>query len=127
MSLFGSYKEKLSKGAINLSDKHCKDIGSTCIVTRGIESCLYLFSTESWEEFVQQLTKLPGTKDGRNIRRYFMSNAYEAEIAEHRVMIPEPLRSLLKNDVLIIGMNDRLEIWNECNYEEPELGDSCTL
>ena len=90
------------------------------IVTRGLEGCLFVYSKEEWERLVEKLRKLPFTKkDARAFLRFFLSGAVEACFdRQGRVALPQPLVSYanIEKECVIIGVNDRLEIWSENKF-----------
>ena len=90
------------------------------MVTRGLENCLYLYTTEDWEKVVSKLNTLPFTKkDARTFMRSFFAGASVCEFDKMgRINITSPLVSYagLTKDCVIIGVNDRIEIWDEDSY-----------
>lgn len=118
LNLFSSYISKLSKNSIKLSTAHAALIGTNCIITRGYDKCLYVFSLDNWDKFISHIDVLPFNKDGRTLRRYFCANAVEAIIDDNRITLPKELQKYVGTDVIVIGMIDRLEIWNKSNYED---------
>ena len=93
-------------------------------------SLLFVYSLTEWEKIVKRLRSLPFTnKDARNFTRFFLSGAAECEFDKQgRINITSPLVRYadLTKECVIIGANDRLEIWSEdswCNFfEENEDG-----
>lgn len=110
------------KGRLIIPSKFRGDLGSRVIVTRGLEGCLFVYSESEWNIIVSQLKTLPFTKkDARAFSRFFLSGAIEAEFDKQgRINIPSPLigyASITKNCV-VIGVNDRLEIWAEDSFNK---------
>ena len=66
---------------------------------------------------MEKLNKLPlGQTKARNFKRFILSGACEIEIDEMgRALIPELLKkySGITKEVIIIGVGDRIELWNE--------------
>ncbi len=119
----GEYHHTIDeKGRIIIPSKFRGDLGSRVIVTRGLEGCLFVYSESEWNIIVSQLKTLPFTKkDARAFSRFFLSGAIEAEFDKQgRINIPSPLigyASITKNCV-VIGVNDRLEIWAEDSFNK---------
>ena len=68
-----------------------------------------------WTNIIAKYKELPNTKDARNFMRFFLSGATECEFDKQgRINIATPLVKYadLKKDCIIIGVNDRLEIWS---------------
>ncbi len=120
--LIGEYRCKIDeKGRIvipsrlrkSLSQKHIK----TVFITRGLENCLFVFPSDVWNHQTERLKTLPFTKgDPRAFTRLFFSSAYESKIDKQgRIALPQQLGDYagLVENVVIIGVGDRLEIWAE--------------
>mgnify|MGYP000579698946 FL=1 len=108
------------KARLVVPSKFRVELGDTFIVTRGLEGCLFVYSKEEWERLVEKLRKLPFTKkDARAFLRFFLSGAQEAYFdRQGRVALPQPLVSYasIEKECVIIGVNDRLEIWSESKF-----------
>ncbi len=92
------------------------------VVTRGLEQCLYLYTMEEWEKVVSKLNKLPFTKkDARTFMRSFFAGATVCEFDKNgRINITSPLVGYagLTKECVIIGVNDRIEIWDEVLFNK---------
>ena len=108
------------KARLVVPSKFRVELGDTFIVTRGLEGCLFVYSKEEWERLVEKLRKLQFTKkDARAFLRFFLSGAVEACFDKQgRVALPQPLVSYanIEKECVIIGVNDRLEIWSESKF-----------
>ena len=116
--LLGEFKHNLdSKNRITVPAKLRTELGEKPVLTRGLDNCLFIYPNRDWQLFIEKLSKLPlGQAKARNFKRFILSGASEIEIDEMgRVLIPEPLKkySNLKKEVVIIGVGDRIELWNE--------------
>ena len=100
--LMGEYHHNIDeKGRIIIPSKFREDLGDKVIVTRGLEDCLFLYSENEWSQIVSKLKSLPFTKkDARSFTRIFLSGATVCEFDK---------QGSIK---IIIGVNDRLEIWD---------------
>ena len=109
------------KGRIIIPAKFRDELGSSFIVTRGIESCLFVYPNKNWEQICEKLNSLPFTrKDARVFNRFFMSGATNVELDKQgRINISSPLitHANLKKDCVIIGTGDRLEIWSKEDWD----------
>lgn len=110
------------KGRIAIPAKYREQLGKNFVITRGIEHCIYVYPTSTFDTIVSKLSSLPFTKkDARAFTRFFMSGATAIELDKQgRANIPGPLfdyANLSKNCV-IIGTGDRLEIWDEEDFNE---------
>lgn len=110
------------KGRIIIPAKFRNELGSELVVTRGLDKCLFLYSKDEWDKLSNKLSTLPFTKqDARNFNRFFLSGATTSEFDKQgRINITSPLISYagLNKECVIIGVNERLEIWGEEKYNE---------
>ena len=110
------------KGRLVIPNEYRFELGNSFIITRGIEKCLYVYSKNEWDKLVAKLNTLPFTKkDARTFMRSFFSGATVCEFDKTgRINITSPLVSYadLQKECVVIGVNDRLEIWNEQSYKE---------
>jgi MraZ protein len=121
--LIGEYHYNLdNKGRIAIPAKIRPELGSSVIVTRGLDNCLFIYPKKEWENLLQRLTSLPLTQaNSRAFSRFMLAGATEVEIDQQgRILIPEYLRKFasLTKKVIIAGVNNRLEIWDEARWNE---------
>lgn len=114
----GEYHHNIDdKGRLVLPSKFRNLLGESFIITRGFEKCLYVYSLAEWEKLENQLKTLPFTKkDARTVNRFFFSGAAECEFdSQGRTCLTSPLVSYadLTKECVIIGANDRIEIWDK--------------
>lgn len=113
----GEYHHNIDeKGRIVIPTKFREILADSFIITRGIEKCLYVYAKKDWDKLVCKLNTLPFTKkDARNFIRSFFSGATECEFdRQGRTCIASPLiiYAGLTKECVIIGANDRIEIWD---------------
>ena len=119
----GEYHHNIDeKGRLILPAKFRNELVTNFIVTRGLEKCLYVYSESEWNNIVAKLKTLPFTKkDVRIFVRTFFSGATECEFDRlGRISITSPLVSYadIYKECIIIGANDRLEIWSKELWED---------
>lgn len=115
--LLGEYNHNVDdKGRISVPAKFREDLGSSFIVTKGLDNCLFIYSKNEWTTFETKLKDLPLTNpNARNFIRFFFSGATECELDKQgRIILPQNLREYagLNKDVAIIGVATRVEIWD---------------
>ena len=115
--LMGEFHHTIDeKNRLIIPSKFRAELGAEFIITRGLEKCLFVYSKNEWDKIVKKLSTLPFTKkDSRNFIRFFMSGATLCTLDKSgRVCITSPLVHYagLTRDCVIIGANDRLEIWD---------------
>ena len=119
--LMGEYHHNIDdKSRLVIPANLRKELGESFVVTRGFEKCLYAYSMIEWERLVSKINELPFTKkDTRTFTRTFFSGATVCEFDKNgRINITSPLVSYagLTKSCVIIGVNDRLEIWDEDTF-----------
>ena len=121
--LLGEHHHNIDdKGRLVIPNEYRLELGNRFVITRGIEKCLYVYSLIEWDKLVTKLNTLPFTKkDARTFMRSFFSGATVCEFDKTgRINITSPLVSYadLQKECVVIGVNDRLEIWNESLFNE---------
>lgn len=113
----GEYHYNLDqKGRMTIPAKLRPELGEKFILTRGLDNCLFIYSKTEWNEIIIKYKQLPNIREARNFMRFFLSGAIECELDKQgRVKISAPLikYASLQKECLVIGVNDRLEIWSK--------------
>ena len=120
--LIGEYYHTLDKkGRVIVPSRFREKLGESFLVTRGLDSCLFLYPRQEWESIENKLRSLPFTRaETRAFLRIFFSGASEVEIDKQgRVLVPLLLRehAHLNKDVVFIGVSNRAEIWGKEIWE----------
>lgn len=118
----GEYHHSIDdKGRLIIPSKFRNELGESFVITRGLENCLFVYSLVEWNKIVDKLKKLPFTKkNARNFNRFLLSGAIITELDKQgRANITSSLIDFasLEKDCVIIGVNDRLEIWSKDNWD----------
>ena len=121
--LIGEYLHTLDgKKRISLPSKFRKEVGRKVVITRGLDACLFMFSQKAWEKIAEKVSNLPvGQADTRGMSRFLLAGAVETDVdSAGRILIPDFLKEFagLKSRVILAGVSDRVEIWNEKTWEE---------
>ena len=116
--LIGEYRHTLDeKRRIALPAKFRRALGKKVIITRGLDSCLFVFGQTEWHSIVEKLEALSmGQADSRAFARYFFAGAAEIEIDQlGRILVPSELatHAKLESKAVLIGVHDRCEVWSE--------------
>ena len=115
--LIGEYEHTLDeKKRISLPKTFRAALGKRVVVTRGLDSCLYVFSRDSWGKIAQKLQSLSFVAaDTRGFNRFILSGAAEVDVdGVGRILIPDHQKVFagLKKKVVFTGVSDRVEIWD---------------
>lgn len=114
----GEFKHALDeKKRLIIPSKYRDGLGSTFIMTRGIDKCLFLYSEKEWNCLTAKLHTLSFTKkDSRAFLRFFLSGATILEVDKQgRINIPNQHLEYagISKDCMIVGVGERLEIWSK--------------
>lgn len=117
----GEYNHTIdAKGRIIVPAKFREELGEEFVVTLGLDGCLFVYSSEEWQEFILKLKTLPGNKEARQLQRYFMAGAAACEVDKQgRILIPSKLREHagLEKDVVFAGVVNKIEIWSKERWD----------
>jgi MraZ protein len=121
--LMGEYKHNIDvKGRLIMPAKFRNDLGTTFILTRGLDGCLFGYPEKEWAILEEKLKQLPlAKKEARAFTRFFYSAATECELDKQgRINIPHTLREYANLDKVchVIGVSDRIEIWSETKWND---------
>ncbi|WP_019554739.1 division/cell wall cluster transcriptional repressor MraZ [Propionispira raffinosivorans] len=120
--LMGEYLHSVDvKGRIILPVDFREELGTTFIITKGLDRCLFVYHQSEWKILSEKLKQLPLSKpEARAFVRFFFSGARQLECdKQSRFLVPGNLRdyAMLEKDVVLIGVSNRIEIWNKVQWE----------
>jgi MraZ protein len=92
------------------------------VLTPGTDGSLSLFASKVFESIARQLAeRSPSGQDVRAFSRLLYAQARSVEIdSQGRIRLPTELAQLAKldGDVALIGVGDRIELWNKGRWHE---------
>ena len=117
----GEYYHNLdAKGRIIIPAKFRDELNGTFILTRGLDGCLTIYSTEKWEKIFEEINKLPETKKAtRQYIRMLTANACECTLDNQgRILIPANLSGSVNitKECVVVGANSHVEIWDKATW-----------
>lgn len=120
--LMGEYAHALDeKGRIIIPARLREDLRDRFVITKGLDSCLFLYPLEEWSRIVDRLRSLPLTNaNARAFTRLFLAGAQEVECdRQGRVTIMPRLRDFagIQRNVVLIGVMNRVELWAEERWQ----------
>ena len=124
--LIGSYTSSLSsKRRTAIPKKFLKILGKEIILAKWYEQCLVIVNKEVWEALLNKLSGKAeiATKPVRDTDRFILGSAYEIKPdSQGRIILPINLvdYASLKENLIYLGLKDRVEIWNKEVWEEKE-------
>ena len=118
----GEYSYNIDeKGRLSIPVKFRAKLDGGCVITRGLDNCLWLYSTQEWEKIAERLSELPLTqKNARSFARLMLAGAMDLKLDKNgRINLPDYLAKYcgIKSKVVVTGMYDRLEIWPEEGWQ----------
>jgi len=117
----GEYNHTLDdKGRLAIPAKFRAILKKGTVVTKGLDNCLFLYTKEQWEKIAVRFAALPISQaKSRAFARHLLAGAMDLEFDNQgRITLPEYLRSFsgLKKKVIITGLYNHLEIWDEAAW-----------
>lgn len=117
----GEYNHSIdAKGRMIVPAKFRELLGDVFVVTQGLDGCLFVYPDEEWKKFVKELRELPGSKEARQLQRYFMAGAALVEVDKQgRILLPLKLReqAKLEKDIVFVGVLSKIEIWSKERWD----------
>ena len=91
-------------------------------VTRGLDTCLFVFTEDEWKKQEARFRTLSFTnREAREFNRLYFSGACEVTCdRQGRILVPQYLKDFakIKSEVMIVGVSNRMEIWNRESWNE---------
>lgn len=120
--LLGTYTPKIdAKGRLALPAKLRSQLGDGMVMARGQERCVYLLPVPEFRRIAMRIQRTSmGNKAARDYLRVFLSGAVDQQPdRQGRILVPPMLRDYasLGDDVVVIGVGTRAEIWNRQAWE----------
>lgn len=115
-----------NKGRMNIPSKLRKNVSveanDTFVITRGFEQCLFVYPLDEWNTLEQSIRELsPSNPQHRFVVRTLLQWATESQLdGQARIVIPQELLKFagIENEVTIIGVLERIEVWNPALFNE---------
>jgi len=121
-----------SKNRINIPAPLRKQFSNkdkkTFVVTRGIDSCAWIYPITEWKKIQSELQQLSSlSKTNRIFLRNHLRHANILKYdSQGRFVLPQPLieYASIKKDITIIGVLNKIEIWNTKLLNEIDKSDN---
>ena len=124
---YGEYIHNIDrKGRLILPSRFrdiSKEVGiEKFFLTRGLDTCIFMFTEDEWSIQEQKFKNMPFTKqESRQFNRLFFSGAVDVvPDKQGRFIIPKYLKDFakIKQETMIIGVSNRIEIWDINSWKE---------
>jgi len=110
------------KGRLAVPIKFRSDLTEGAIVTKGLDGCLFLYTRGEWDKLVQKIKNMPiSQSNARTFSRFLLGGAIDLiPDKQGRINLPKYLMNYagIKNNVIVTGLVDRLEIWDAKAWQE---------
>ena len=125
--LLGTHSYQLDpKGRISLPARFREAFAAGAVLTLGQDGCLFCFPRAEWEMRAAEVRNLPlSDAGGRAYARMFFGKAEAVELdSQGRLLVPQRLRGEIgiRKEVVVLGVFDRMEIWDRETHERYEAG-----
>lgn len=127
MPLTGTYERNLDdKQRLAVPKRLREQFGegelTSLFVAPGTEKSLFLYSPQAFNSLAAKLSEKSSNRiDQRNYLRLFYAQAEEVPLdSQGRVRVPERLVEFagLKHDLVLLGVHDHAEIWDQAVWQE---------
>jgi MraZ protein len=123
--LTGTHNYQLdAKGRMSLPARFREALADGGFVTLGQDGCLYVFPLSEWTRMREEVkTNLLADPAGRHYERMFASSAERIALDNQgRFSVPQRLRTRagIGREVVVIGVLERMEIWDRTAWERYE-------
>lgn len=124
---YGEYEHSLDKKGRLIVPSKFREIfkehyAEKFYITRGLDKCLFVFTEEEWKAQERKFKDMPFTRqESRQFNRLYFSGACEVACDKQgRILVPLYLKEYaeIKEDVMIVGVSDRIEIWAKEKWKE---------
>lgn len=126
MAFRGNYDHTLdAKNRLTIPAKFRAALHGEIVVAQALEPCVAIWTADAFESFTASFLNdlSPLSQESRQLSRYFNAGSFDGELdSAGRVMLPPRLLSYagLAKEVIVIGNNDHLELWEPKAWEQYE-------
>ena len=118
----GEYSHSIDdKGRLAIPAKMRRDLEDGAVVTRGIDTCLFVYPKNEWLKLAEKIAALPlADPKARSFSRMMLAGAMEVEFDKlGRILLPGYLREYakLRGEVTVAGVFNRIELWEKNAWE----------
>lgn len=107
-----------------LPTRYREDLGTSFFIVRDFDSCLILYPSHIYAIKSERISQLDDfSPEARAVKREFFGHSFEGSMDKQgRIQLPRVLleKMGIGKEVVLLGMKDRLEVWDAQAYEEHE-------
>ncbi|MEE0514357.1 MAG: division/cell wall cluster transcriptional repressor MraZ [Emergencia sp.] len=121
----GTYNNSIdTKNRMIVPSKHRDQLGGRCVLTKGMDKCLYIYSMAEWEKQMDKIEALPESDPKvRAFIRHFCANAVDCEFDKQgRIVIPAELKEYagIDKELVTMGAMRKIEVWSKEVWDSPD-------
>ena len=112
----GTYNNSIDgKNRMIVPVKHRESLGGRCILTKGLDKCLYIYTLSDWEKQMDKISNMPESDPKvRAFIRHFCANAVECEFDKQG--------RIVSKELVTMGAMKKIEIWAKEVWDANEDG-----
>jgi MraZ protein len=118
----GEYAHTIDdKGRLIIPAKFRPDLAEGFFVTRGLDGCLFVLPPAARDALSEKVANLPLSQASARLFSRMICSGTECELDKQgRILLSPPLREHadIESEVVVIGVNSRLEIWSKKRWQE---------
>ncbi len=123
---FGEFEYRLDeKGRLPIPPKFRPELREGVMLATGVEKCITVYPVSEWKKLAETLTSSPLTPGKlRRLKRALFATAFSLRMdGQGRIALPVSLRlhAEIADDVVIVGANNYLEIWDKLRWGEEKV------
>jgi len=101
--------------------------GQELVIRRGFEQCLILYPMVEFKKVFSKISGLSEfNEEYRKLQRNFFSGTVTVELDSNgRLLVPKNMLTYagVDKDAILVGMGNKVEIWNPSIYEKHQIND----
>ena len=113
-----------AKNRMIVPSKHRDQLGGRCVLTKGMDKCLYIYSMNEWDKQMDKIEALPESDPKvRAFIRHFCANAVDCEFDKQgRIVIPAELKEYagIDKELVTRGAMRKIEVWSKEVWDAPD-------
>jgi MraZ protein len=120
---FGEFEYKIDeKGRVPIPPRFRGLLRAGMVLSPGVEGCITVYPLNEWKKLADSLSagSLSPSKL-RALKRVVFATAFSLKMdGQGRIALPAPLKTHAEivSEVVMIGANNYLELWNKVRWEE---------
>ena len=120
--IIGQFESILdAKNRSALPKKFREELGSTLVITKGLDTQLIIVPTKHWDTLLEGTQGKPFIqRDVRELQRFLLGNATELELdTKGRFVLPDYLREYAQvtDEIVYVGVGRFVEVWDKKKWD----------